>query len=277
MSVPDSWDDLDTNAANNSPQGTESAKGNVDDYMRAAFAFIKQNYSFITALFGTNSSDKAVARAAFGVAEPNAGNLLINSGFRENLRAVSGTVTLAAGAYGHDRWKAGASGCTYTFATVAGVTTITITAGSLQQVVEGEQVSSGAHILSWTGTAQGRIDAGTYGATGVTGTATGGTNVTVEFGAGTVSRPHFRAGTAVLPWSPYSGIYGGEKQACRRYTRKMTVIVRDFSLSWIIDMRATPTITGGGAGFSSAGTSADTLIAAQTTPAAQTLTLVSEL
>lgn len=280
MPVPSSIDDLDTNEANNSPPGSESAKGNVDNYIRAAFAFIKQNRNFVTALLGTDSGNKAAARTTLGVpalSEMDQGNLLINSNFGENKRAVSGTVALAAGAYGHDRWKAGAAGCTYTFASSGGVTTITIVAGSLIQVIEGEQLQTGTHVLCWTGTAQGKIGSGSLSATGVTGSVIGGTNLNIEFGPGTLAQPHFRRGSAVLSWSPYRGIYGGEKQACNRYTRKMNVIVRDFSLSWIIDMRATPTITGGGAGFSSAGSNADTLIAAQTTPASQTLTLVAEL
>lgn len=66
MPVPSSFDDLDTNANNNSPPGTESAKGNVDNYLRQAFAFIKQNRNFITALLGTDSSNKASARATLG-------------------------------------------------------------------------------------------------------------------------------------------------------------------------------------------------------------------
>ena len=45
----------------------------------------------------------------------------------------------------------------------------------------------------------------------------------------------------------------------------------------LIDMRSVPTIAGGGAGFSSTGTTADTLIFEQTTGAVQTLTLESEL
>jgi hypothetical protein len=41
--------------------------------------------------------------------------------------------TLAAGAYGLDRWKGGASGCTFTRSGV----TLTLTAGTLVQLVEG--------------------------------------------------------------------------------------------------------------------------------------------
>lgn len=127
-------------------------------------------------------------------------NRIINGNFSINQRVLSGTVTLAAGAYGHDRWKAGASGCTYTFSTTANVTTITITAGSFIQVVEGLSLLSGTHCLSWTGTAQGKIGAGSYGATGMTGSATGGTNLNIEFNTGTVSKVQFVAGSATLTY-----------------------------------------------------------------------------
>jgi hypothetical protein len=183
-------------------------------------------------------------------------NKLINSNFSINQRGVSGTVTLAAGVYGHDRWKAGAGGCTYTFATTANVTTITITAGTLQQVVEGAQLFSGTHCLSWTGTATGRIDAGSYSASGVTGTATGGTNMTVEFGTGTLSLVQLEQAGIPSAWNIYNGLYGGELQACQRYYE--TIDARHFnyemySLSgglaahinqqFKVTKRAVPTIT----------------------------------
>ena len=144
-------------------------------------------------------------------------NAIINGNFQVNQRGVSGTVTLAAGAYGHDRWKAGASGCTYTFATVNNVTTLTITAGSLIQVIEGINLYSGTYTLSWTGTAQGRINGGSYSGSGVTGTATGGTNLNIEFGTGTVSLVQFQPGTEASPFERRD--YGRELMMCRRYCR----------------------------------------------------------
>ena len=122
-------------------------------------------------------------------------NLVINGGFIINQRAVSGTVILDAGTHGHDRWKAGASGCTYTFATSANVTTITISAGSLVHVVEGTLLQSGNVVLSWAGTAQGKIAAGSFGASGITATATGGTNLNIEFGTGTLASVQLESGT----------------------------------------------------------------------------------
>ena len=133
-------------------------------------------------------------------------NRLINGNFVINQRAVSGTVTLGAGVYGHDRWKAGASGCTYTFATTIGSDTIlTITSGSLQQVIEGANVEGSSYIMSWYGTAQGKINGGSYGASGVaTTSATAGSNLTVEFGTGTLSRAQVEAGATVSPYERIS-------------------------------------------------------------------------
>jgi hypothetical protein len=129
----------------------------------------------------------AVSAATAGAPNNVGRNRLHNSGFSVNQRTyVSGTA-LAAAAYGHDRWKAGASGCTYTFTQTQPFTTITITAGSLQQIVETMNVEGGAYVLSWTGTAQGRINAGTYAASPVTVTGlAANTAITVEFNAGTV-------------------------------------------------------------------------------------------
>lgn len=42
MPVPSSITDLSKNASDNSPQGTESAKGTIDDYFRAQSSFIRQ-------------------------------------------------------------------------------------------------------------------------------------------------------------------------------------------------------------------------------------------
>lgn len=136
----------------------------------------------------------ADGRAALGVPEGIGKNKLINPNFAVNQRAVSGTVVLAAGAYGHDRFKAGAGGCTYTFAMSLNVTTITISAGTLMQIIEGVNLFSGTHTLSWVGTATARIDTGAYSASGVTGTAVGGTNQTCEWSTGTVSKVQYEEG-----------------------------------------------------------------------------------
>lgn len=149
-------------------------------------------------------------------------NRLINNNFSINQRAVSGTVTLAAGAYGHDRWKAGSSGCTYTFSAVNGITTLNITAGSLQQVIEAANVPLGSNAccLSWSGTAQGKIGGGAYGASGISATVTGGANLTVEFNTGTLFMPQFEVGdTPTLFEQRHIAV---EYALCQRYFQRLT-------------------------------------------------------
>ena len=144
-------------------------------------------------------------------------NALINPNFTINQRAVSGTVTLAAGIYGHDRWKAGASGCTYTFASSMGITTLTITAGSLLQIIEGNNLPLGTVtcVLSWTGTAQGRYGVGSWGNSGTTAVTAGGSNLTVEFGTGTLSMVQLEKGSIATLYEQRP--YMLELALCRYY------------------------------------------------------------
>ena len=162
---------------------------------------------------GGNSN--ALVLDATGIVSGLGKNKIINGNFSINQRAISGTVVLAAGIYGHDRFKAGASGCTYTFATALNVTTLTISAGSLIQVIEGLNLQSGPVVLGWQGTAQGKIDAGSYGSTGITGTAVGGTNMSVEFNTGTLKLVQLETG-AVSSASEQRP-YGMELALCQRY------------------------------------------------------------
>jgi hypothetical protein len=187
-------------------------------------------------------------------------NVIINGNFQINQRGVSGTVTLAAGAYGHDRFKAGASGCTYTFATSNNVTTLTISAGSLIQVVEGLNLYTDTYTLSWTGTAQGKIGAGSYAGSGVTGSVTGGTNLNIEFNTGTLSLVQLEAGSVASPFERRD--YGRELAMCQRYFQ----VIGDLSrltgmafnstanpISWplAVTMRASPsTVSLSGTGSS---------------------------
>ena len=146
-------------------------------------------------------------------------NAVINGNFNVNQRGVSGTVTLAAGAYGHDRFKAGASGCTYTFATAANITTLTISAGSLIQVVEGLNLQTDTYTLSWVGTAHGKIGAGSFAGSGVTGAVTGGTNLNLEFNTGTLSRVQLEKGSTATSFDYRP--YGTELGLCQRYYFKI--------------------------------------------------------
>lgn len=193
--------------------------------------------TFIADLLGTDSGNKPAARAALGAAELGANsditsltalssinggqvgghrNRLINGNFSINQLALSGSITLTAGQYGHDGFKGGAGGCTYTFATGTNVTTLTITAGTLVQVVNGKNLLSGAHILGWDGTAQARIDGGSYGSSPKSGTAVGGVNQTVEWGTGTLALAQYEPGSTRTPFE----MRDDELQRCRAYFRK---------------------------------------------------------
>lgn len=167
--------------------------------------------------FSQGIPDNAItpAKMANSGYELGSRNRIINGAFLINQRSVSGTVTLTAGSYGHDRWKAGASGCTYTFATSNGLTTITITSGSLQQVIEDRNVPTGTNtvVMSWSGTAQGKIASGSYGASGITASVTGGSNLTVEFGTGTLTNVQLELGSTPTPFEYRMG----ELQLCQRY------------------------------------------------------------
>jgi hypothetical protein len=159
---------------------------------------------------------------ASGVASLNGGQLagfrnrIINGNFGINQRVYVSGAAVGTGLYGHDRWKMAASADTYTFSTTANVTTVTIPAGKvLQQVIEGLNLESGTYTLSWVGTAQGKIGAGSYGASGITGVIVGGTNTTIEFGPGTVSKVQLEFG--VTPSVFEQRPYGLELTLCQRY------------------------------------------------------------
>jgi hypothetical protein len=208
---------------------------------------------------GSNSDITALTALASVNGGPLAGtrNRLINGNFAINQRGVSGTVTLAAGAYGHDRWKAGASGCTYTFAASGNDTGITITAGSLQQVVEGVNVESAQYTLNnGGGTAQMRIGINGAAPSGAysdgpitTATVTAGQNITVEFSTGTVGKVQLERGTTASYFE--RRLYGMELALCQRYYEKGNVALRTNGtgsggngtfISFAEPKRTTPTI-----------------------------------
>jgi len=72
--------------------------------------------------------------------------------------------------------------------------------------------------------------------------------------------------------------FGDELAKCHRYTRVQALYIpATTAQSEIINMRDVPTITGGGSGYTSTGTTADTIVHYQTTGAVATLTLAAEL
>jgi hypothetical protein len=156
--------------------------------------------------------DNAVVGAANNVGR----NRLHNGGFRINQRGYTSGTALAAAAYAHDRWKAGAGGCTYTFTQVFPTTTITIAAGSLQQTIESADVEGGSYTLSWVGTAQGRVNAGSYAASPITVTGIGANGgITVEFNAGTVGMAQLEAGSVATVFERIA--FGDDLRRCQRF------------------------------------------------------------
>jgi hypothetical protein len=212
-------------------------------------------------LFGTNgllgsTGVVADARRALGLGSAGpAGNrnLIDNRTFLINQLAKSGTVTLAAGIVGHDRWKAGAGGCSYSFAISGNDIQITIISGTLLQVIPGSAMAGGTYVASWSGTAQGRINAGAYGASGVTATGlTANTNAQVEFGTGTLTRVQFEIGDKATNYEPR--LFREELAACQRFISK--------SYQLATGPGANTGISGGGeeAGFAS-GATASSIVA----------------
>jgi hypothetical protein len=226
----------------------------------AALGFTPRDAASVTdvAHGGTGSATAAGARTNLGAAAsgsnaditaltglvsinggPIAGmrNRLINANFAIKQRPLSGTITLAAGSYGHDRWKAGASGCTYTYAASGLDTTITISAGSLMQVVEGKNIEGGVYAISHAGTAQARVavngaaTSGSYATASqatplLSASATGGQTVTVEFSTGTVSKVMMEPGSTATAFErrPHSL----EEAFCYRHCQPIDQIDFEF-------------------------------------------------
>lgn len=190
---------------------------------------------------------------------------IINGNFVVNQRVYVSNATLASGAYGHDRWKAGAGGGDYTFTQLASSTLITIKANkTLIQVIEDKNVIGGTYTLSWEGTSQARfgIDSatpsGAYAVSPITiTTQTAGTVMSVEFNAGTLGKVQLNVGNVALPFQPKS--FDEELRACKIYhcaipvyhvIRSSTVTTNTLTFDFNIpnEMRTIPTLTSGAYG-----------------------------
>jgi hypothetical protein len=218
--------------------------------------------AFLAALpvFQTELNNFASNVAQFGR------NRLINADFRINQRGYVSAATLAAGVYGHDRWKAGSGGGDYSFTQLKSDTAITIASGkTLMQVVEDVNVEGGGYCLSWTGTAQGRIaisGGSTSGAYAVSpiyvAAATAGQTITVEFNTGTLGKVQLEPATAAVA-TPFERInYGASLLQCQRYYYSLTSLGNSAAMMTAVvyatgnqpsanfplpvKMRATPTV-----------------------------------
>lgn len=152
-------------------------------------------------------------------------NVLINGEFRINQRAYASASNLASGSYGFDRWKSTFTNTTLTFTSASQGQIVTINSGgSVEQVIERENVTAGTYILSWTGTATGRVyNTGAtppaYAASPIIVTLDGLANVEVEFtasgGTRTLWKPQLEQNRQPTPFEqrPISV----ELQLCQRY------------------------------------------------------------
>lgn len=152
-----------------------------------------------------------------------AANLVINGDFRVNQVGYVSATALSAGTYGHDQWKAGASGGDYSFTQLKSSTQITIASGkSLIQPIEDANVVGGSYVLSWTGTAQARAGVNTLTPSGAYAASplsiagqTAGTAMSIEFNSGTLGTVKLESGAIATPFIMRP--YDQELVTCQRY------------------------------------------------------------
>jgi len=156
-------------------------------------------------------------------------NRIINGNFRTNQRGYASAESLAAGAYGFDRWRASNAGTTLTFIDAPQGQQVTInTDHGMNQIVWQPNLPAGDYVLSWEGTAEGRVYpiGGTppsYAASPVTVTLDGTTDAVVTFNAPwtpkTLGRVQLEAGTVPTPFERIS--VGEELAACQQYYQRV--------------------------------------------------------
>jgi hypothetical protein len=189
-------------------------------------------------------------------------NLLINGEFRINQRAYASASNLASGAYGFDRWKSTFTNTTLTFTSAPQGQQVTINSGgSIEQVIERENVSAGTYVLSWTGTATGRVyNTGAtppaFASSPIIVTLDGLANVEVEFtasgGTKTLWKPQLEQNRQPTPFEQRP--IGVELALCQRYylsqsslgvtgTKSGADNFRVATIFYPVTMRTTPTST----------------------------------
>lgn len=157
-------------------------------------------------------------------------NLIINGNFRTNQREYVSGASLAVGAFGFDRWKATTAATALTYTAAPQGQTVTIGSGkSIAQVVERANVLPGTYVLSWEGTAVGRVyNSGTvtppaYAEGPLTVAIDGTKDVVVEFQASgavrTLGRVQLEVGTAPTPYEQTNSTT--ELLMCQRYYHRV--------------------------------------------------------
>jgi hypothetical protein len=181
-------------------------------------------------------NDTSIATTAFVTAAVAGAvryaTLIINGDFRVNQVGYVSAAALSVGTYGHDQWKAGASGGDYSFTQLKSSTQITIASGkSLIQPIEDVNVVGGSYVLSWTGTAQARAGVNTLTPSGsyaaspllITG-QTAGTVMSVEFNNGTLGTVKLESGASATPFVMRP--YDQELVTCQRYFNRVGVSIQ---------------------------------------------------
>ena len=152
-------------------------------------------------------------------------NVIINGNFSINQRGYTSGSNLASGVYGFDRWKSNYTNTALTFTSAPQGQTVTISAsGVVRQIVERANVQPGSYVLSWVGTATGRVyndgaTAPSYSAGPLSVYLDGTANVIVEFtpasGTATLGQVQLEFGSRATPFEHIP--LGVELQLCQRY------------------------------------------------------------
>ena len=191
---------------------------------KKAFVYDGTNWIDIAQSTTDLSGYPALATNQFGFR-----NKIINGDFRINQRAYTSASNLASGAYGFDRWKSTFTNTTLTFTSAPQGQAVTINSGgSVEQIIERENMPAGTYVLSWTGTATGRVyNTGatppSYAASPILVTLDGTANVEVEFtasgGTRTLQNVQLEPGNVASAFERRP--IGTELALCQRYYFKI--------------------------------------------------------
>ncbi len=190
-------------------------------------------------------------------------NVLDNASFFISQRRATAIYSAAANTYFLDRWKSGSAGTTATTtvnAAPAGDRYLNITAGTVLQVVELDNLFGGTYTFSQAGTStvtirrNGVTVATCVGASSVTFTldVVGMISLTVSSGTGTLYKPQLELSGVATPFVTRS--VSDELLQCQRYFARRTGLgmncpyagsagsAMSYRFPWPVTMKAVPTI-----------------------------------